>query len=369
MFEKSGNHSCFGTILLVLIIMGCSDDPSSDQKQAKIETDEIHKSINDRGDINATDIDGVRPLKNMPETSRKTNQGVAEFGLSDPAHPVYKQLSEASALLDRSVRIVTFGDEIGIQTPIPIDSLKKAIAIIDDAIDNCPNDVNILVAKASLMYILSDSEATEKLLNTVLSKYPNHFEASMAMRNPQDWRYAINYPAWSEYASQLHPAMSKRLSLQQRVQLVRDGFQKTVAIVSNIQGPPLDKHTQIKLKWILSDTPYGPLIVWYLRIIEPMGEPSTMEAFLPSFQPKFIPMEGYCLIQQLCEYPSCFIVFVQENHVIFNQKIVFNKNECEEIRNIVNKFSEAKRYISKKEFDKAMQWHMKNFRMDSLKFD
>lgn len=296
-------------------------------------------------------------------------QGRSALGLADPSHIAYKQLSEASKLLDQSVQIVVVGDSMGIKAPVPVDALKDAIALIDDAIHNCPNDVDLLVAKASMLRTLSDSASAAKLLNMALSKDPNNFEALMATRNPRGWRYALNYPAWSENAFQIHPAMFGHLRLEHRVQLVRNGLQKTVAIVCKIEGPPLNKNVQTKLKWVLSETPYGPLVAWYLRIIEQEGEPSTMEAFLPIFQPTFNPMEGYCLIQQLYTNPYCFLVLLQGDRVVLNRKIVFSEKKCKEVSDIAIRLSAAKKYLPKDDFNKAIQWHMSNFRMDSLKFD
>ena len=147
-------------------------------------------------------------------------------------------------------------------------------------------------------------------------------------------------------------------------------MQKTLAIVTGVQGSPFDKRTQVKVEWVLSQTPYGPLVAYYLKIIEPLGEPSTMEGFLPILQPTlFSPMENYFLVQQLAFAPYCFVVLVSGTTAILNRRSVFGQKTVQKLRDMVSQLSSRESYLPQQEFKSAMQWHMNNVDMKRLTFE
>jgi hypothetical protein len=164
--------------------------------------------------------------------------------------------------------------------------------------------------------------------------------------------------------------MAAHLAAGHRVQVVRNGLQKTLAIVAQVQGPPIDGRTQVKVEWLLSETPHGPLVAYYLKIIEPEGEPSVMEAFLPGFQPSlYSPMEGYFLAQQLAFTPYCFVVLVSGNNVVLNRRIIFGEAGANRPRDIVARLASTQTYLPQDQFQAAMQWHMNNFDVSKLTFN
>lgn len=186
---------------------------------------------------------------------------------------------------------------------------------------------------------------------------------------PATWANALRFPKWDKKSSSLHPVMAAHLALGHRVQVVRNGLQKALAIVTQVQGPPFDPGTQIKVEWCLSETPHGPLIAYYLKIIEPTGGPSIMEAFLPEFQPTlFSPMEGYFLVQQLAFTPYCFVVLVSGNNVVLNRRIIFEDKAAQKIHDVALRLSSVQSYLPEAQFQTAMQWHMNNFDANKLTF-
>lgn len=289
--------------------------------------------------------------------------------LATPSHIAREQIDKVVAIIDESVQVAVVGDYCGIRRPVPITALSKAIPILDRAITVSPGDIDLLVSKAYVLDLIGEKDQARTVLRFVLEKQPEHFEAKMWEQHPDNWRYALHYPKWSENEKSLHPVMSKHLTLEHRVQLVRDGLQKTLAIVTQVKGPAFHPETEIKVKWVLSETPYGPLVAWYLRIIEPSVEPSTQEAFLPIFKPLFIPMEGYSLLQQLAWNPYCFVVLVRGDRAELNRRVLFGEKCVREIRNIASRLSSTDSFLPKAKFRSAMQWHMKNFDMDGLTFE
>jgi hypothetical protein len=248
--------------------------------------------------------------------------------------------------------------------------MEKAVSIIDQGIASRPDDMDLLVAKASILHASAQFGSAEEVLDAVLRRAPEHFEARMWKSHWGSWSDALRYPEWNERLTALHPVMATHLRHGHRVQVVRDGLQKTLAIVASVHGPPFDHRTDIKVAWVLSRTPFGPLVAYYPRIIEPSGEPSTMEAFLPIFEPTlFSPMEGYFLVQQLAFTPYCFLVLVSGNFVSLNRRIVFEPKTVQKLHRIAAELASAKSYLPKHQFKSAIQWHMNNFDMKQLRFE
>jgi hypothetical protein len=149
-------------------------------------------------------------------------------------------------------------------------------------------------------------------------------------------------------------------------------MQKTLAIVLGVQGPPFDKRTQVKVEWILSKTPYGPLVAYYPKIIEPSGEPSIMEAFLPIFQPQsnqVSPLEGYFLMQQLAFTPYYYVIGASGNDILLNCKIIPGEKTIRKIHEINSELVSLQSFLPQHQFQNAMQWHMDNFDMAQLTFE
>lgn len=123
----------------------------------------------------------------------------------------------------------------------PFCEMEKALSSLGEVIAMCSDDMDLLVAKACILHASAQFKSAEEVLDLVLSKVPDH----------------------NERLSSLHPVMAFHLRLDHRVQVVRDSMQKTLAIVTEVQGPPFDNRTQVKVEWVLSQTEVGPLVVYY----------------------------------------------------------------------------------------------------------
>jgi hypothetical protein len=315
-------------------------------------------------------MDFLRNLfgKKRVVTSAVKTAKESSLRLADPAHPAREQLEQTVKIVDQYVEIILAGDQTAIKASVG--EMEKALPSLNDAIALYPDDVDLLVAKASVLHASAQFKSAEEMLDLVLSKAPDHFEAKMWKNHWVTWRDALRFPKWEERLSSLHPVMADHFRHDRRVQVVRDGMQKTLAIVTGVQGPPFDNRTQLRVDWVLSQTPYGPLVAYYLRIIEPSGEPNTMEAFLPIFKPSvFSPLEGYFLVQQLAFTPYCFVVLVMGTTATINRRIVFGQKAVKKLRDMVLQLISTQSYLPQPQFKSATQWHMNNFDMKRLTFD
>lgn len=291
--------------------------------------------------------------------------------LADPAHPARKLLDNVANIMDKYVQVVVEGERTGMRVNAPAEELDKTLAKLEQAIAQCPNDIDLLVAKANVLYASSQFKAAEEILDMVLERESSHFEAKTWKNHWDTWLSAFRVPVWREkHHAILHPVMAAHLRHDHRVQVIRDGLQKTLAIVTQVQGPPFDRRTQAKTKWVLSETPYGLLVAYYLKIIEPAEEPSIMEAFLPIFKPAlFSAMEGYFLVQQLAFAPYCFVVLVNDDDILFNRRVILGKKTVKQVQDIAEIISTSKEYLPQSQFKQAVQWHMNNFNMKNLTFE
>jgi hypothetical protein len=214
-----------------------------------------------------------------PESPPSNTTSAAILRLSDPAHSARKQIRQVVDILDSCIEVVVQEDRTATRATLSHSELEKALSALGEAITCCPNDFDLLVAKAFVLEAGAQFKSAEEVLDLVLSKDPSHFEARMWKSHWNEWTSPIRFPAWDERQTILHPVMKAHLALRHQVQIVRDGLQKAVAIVAAVQGPPFDSRTQVETQWILSETPFGPLVAYYMRIAEPSGERARWRRF------------------------------------------------------------------------------------------
>jgi tetratricopeptide (TPR) repeat protein len=363
--------------------------PPSESKPVQLPDGRIAMGIDDRMRVSAwtttlldamgrealpvlEEVQAQQPNEYLTTTVDRLRKKLAgsAFRLADPAHPARKELEEVSKIIDQCVQVEMAGDRTAMHVSAPAGEMEKALSFLEKASATCPEDMDLLVAKASVLHASAQFKSAEEVLDGVLTKAPEHFEAKMWKTHWSQWSDALRFPRWNEQLVTLHPAMAAHLRLGHRVQIVRDGPQKTVAIVAAVQGPPFDSRTEVKVEWVLSETPHGPLIAYYTKIIEPAGEPSTMEAFLPILQPAlFSPMEGFFLFQQLAFTPYCFVVLVSGNGLQLNRRNNLGPKTAHKIRLMAAQLNSTQMYLPHDQFQNAMQWHMNHFDMGKLTFE
>ena len=295
---------------------------------------------------------------------------VAHLRLADPSHPARDLIDRAAAIADQCVQVLATGDRSAMQASFAPEQRDQALAALDEAAARCPEDLDLLVAKADLLHAAAQFKTAEEILDQVLARDPDHFEARNWKDHWDHWMNALRFPRWDQAETVIHPVMAAHLTHGHRVQLVRDGLQKAAAIVVGIQGPPLPAATQVKLLWMLSETPHGPLVAYYLRMIEP-DDADTTEAFLPIFAPgQYSPLEGTLLIQQAAFTPYCFVVLIgSSGEVLLNRRVTYSASVQNSLRQIAANVRDRGAYLPQANFQSAMQWHMDHVDLKDLKFE
>jgi hypothetical protein len=156
--------------------------------------------------------------------------------LADPAHPARKQLDQVVKIVDQYVQVELVGDRTAMIGSAPVGDMKKALSNLGEAIAICPDDMDLLVAKACILHASAQFKSAEEVLDLVLSEVPDHFEAKMWKSHWETWGGALRFPRWDERLSLLHPVMAAHLRHDHRVQVVRDGMQKTPCYCDRSSG-------------------------------------------------------------------------------------------------------------------------------------
>lgn len=288
------------------------------------------------------------------------------FGRADAK----KKENECERLLLQTTEIVNNHTEVRSGIMRTDSQMIDALVPVEQAIEMCPKNLGLLMIKALIERGASQFKTAEETIDRILQADPSYFEARMWKDHWNTWSTALQFPYWDEFQTSLNSYTTEYLSKGISFQIVRNGLQKAPALFSVIQGPPFGKGIDVKLHFVLSETPYGPIVAYYERIFEPGDQPSTQEKFLPIYRPEsHIPMEQYYLMQQLALSNFIFVVYLsQSGSIMFNKKIVFSDAESENIKKIAAKLRTAGKFLAKSDSGNAMQWHMNHFKMEDLKF-
>jgi len=291
--------------------------------------------------------------------------------LSAPDHVARMQIDEASHLAGQSVKIQVIGDSFIIESN-SIDS-EQLVRAVDVAIEKAPDDLNLQIAKSGALCLQMQFKTAEDVIDQILAKDPENFEARQRKQYWTDWLHLFNYPPWSETASTLHPMMVNNLGHGRSVQIVCDGIQGGIAIVRSVPSNdfPRGLSTTMRSKWepVWSETPYGGLVPHYTVVEDNPADPYKAEAFLPIFYPsETIPLAGYWLLQRLNHMASCFIILVEGQRILYNRRYRFPTELRSTLSNISKKIASQKEKKSESGFKMACQWHMQNFDLNNVRF-
>jgi len=311
---------------------------------------------------------------------RKEKEKEKNLGLADPNHPAHKEIAEASALAGTIIdcKIVKIDWKIGKYYTLETHSSEDAmrlVSAIDMALEKSPGDLDLLVAKSGALCFAARFKTAEEVIDEVLSVDPNHFEARQRKEYSKIWPHVFCYPPWSDIATTLHSLIAWRLRLDpgESIQIVRDGLQLGVAIFRLVHPSqfPRGLSPSMRAKWqaVWSDTPHGPVVAHYMLIEDDPTAPLCVEAFLTTFVPDEVtPRSGYWLIHRLAATPSCFIVLVDGQKVLYNKRFVFPKALRRELKSISEKVFRQSLRKDEKAIRSAMKWHTEHFDMSTIRF-
>lgn len=291
------------------------------------------------------------------------------LGLADPLHPARHLIDQASRIADREIWLEA-GSGI---TMIQVNNKAgtELVALIEQALNMAPNDMNLLLAKSAALCCEMSFKSAEDVIDEILRRDPDNLDARQRKALWQDWPHLFQYPSWSTAVSNLTPDSQMLASLKkgQRVQLVRDGLQIGVAIVSPADGAlgVVPKNTSCAWIPMWIETPYTPIVAHYTVVRDHPADPLKFEAFLPTFE-GISPKSSYWLLQRLSRIASCFIVVVDGAKVIYNGRYIFPPTVKDELHRIAARVAQlGEKAQNTDAFEQALRWHMNNFDIGRIK--
>ncbi|MFL5734733.1 MAG: tetratricopeptide repeat protein, partial [Chloroflexia bacterium] len=219
----------------------------------------------------------------------------------------------------------------------------------------------------------------------VLELDPGHFEARQQVAFGPRWHDPYAYPVWSERA--VEPSMPLpepvRTLLPQphrpgtRLVLLREGNSKVVVALSRTRRdtwselPTADMLARIEM--VLTRTPSGPIIAFYVVIRDDPNNPYKGETFLNPHDPGQ-PSDDACqlgqhMLAQLARQDHTYLVFVDErDSLLLSRRLVFDTSTQVNIARIhYEAQSLPPQVMDAARFQQAAQWHMEHFSLDQIK--
>lgn len=219
----------------------------------------------------------------------------------------------------------------------------------------------------------------------VLELDPSHFEARQQVAYGPRWHDSFVYTPWQSPIP-AEPGGDLPLSLQAllpagkdpvtRLALLREGTSKVVAVLTRTPrstwAKPLTPELPAHIDMMLSRTPHGPIIAFYLVVEDKADDPYKGETFLNPHDPGYPTYDacqlGQNLVSQLSRQDHTYLIFVDENNkLLMSRKLEFDPqtqvkiNHCiYEIQTLPAQAMDAPR------FQQAAQWHMQNFALDQI---
>ncbi|MBX3055877.1 MAG: hypothetical protein KF770_05330 [Anaerolineae bacterium] len=305
-------------------------------------------------------------LQPLPPTNEKPQP---TLGLADPRHPARSFIDIASRTADQCINLTWAGNSVLLETNS--DDASYLVSVIEDVLNVVPDDLDALLAKSGALCCALQYKTAEDVIDHILSLNPSQFDARQRKLHWQKWEHLFHYPPWSTQAKVLHPIMSAQLQQEHTIQIVRDGLQMGIAIVRPAQKSdfPGGLSSDVPSKWIpkLSVTPHGVVIAHYVIIKDDPVNPWRGESFLPTFLPENVsPTTGYWLLQRLAQLRSCFIVLTDGRDVLYNIRFIFPANLTDTLQSIARLIINQPARSDMTNFQRASQWHMDNFDIQSV---
>lgn len=306
---------------------------------------------------------GAAPIETLPHAG-------FPLRLADPHHPARQQIEAIASLIDANLQIGVKGDRPLITGQFPLDVVEQIMGLLEQAENRWTEDLDLRITRASFLYILGRTELASGILDDILVRHPAHYEARPWKNHFEAWHHVLRCPPWSLEATSLHPVMLGYLRHEMPLQLVRDGLQKTVAVVTEMRGPPFSAPPQCQIAWMISHTPYGPLLAYYVSVTEKGEPPNVMEAFVPIFQPSVHNAhEGRDIYAQLVATPYCFLVIAGETSLLLNQRMLFGPKTRQNLESSLAELYSSGKYLPQEKYEAARQWHMNNFNIEKVEYE
>lgn len=220
----------------------------------------------------------------------------------------------------------------------------------------------------------------------VLELDPGHFEARQQIAFGPRWHDAFAYPSWGDpnhsgedvsASQQLNDLLALPRQPGTRLVLLRNGTNKMVAALSRTPRdswaklPTPDMPARIEL--VISRTPSGPVVAFYLIVQDDPDNPFKGETFLNPHDPG-LPSDDACqlgqhILEQLAQQDHTYLIFVDESdHLLLSRRLVFGAAAQVNIARILYEVQGLPAQVMDPvRFQQAAQWHMEHFPLDQVK--
>ena len=263
---------------------------------------------------------------------------------------------------------------------------RTAASLFREALDLVPTAVAYRYSYAVALRYSEGFEVAISEFRQVLELDPGHYEAQQQVALGPRWHDAFCYPTWGEPSPVdvgLPLPESVRLLLPQphrpgtRLVLLREGSTKMVVALSRTRRdtwshlPTPDMPARIEL--VLTRTPSGPIIAFYVVIRDDPDNPYKGETFLNPHDPGQ-PSDDACqlgqhMLAQLARQDHTYLIFVDENdHLLLSRRLVFDAATQVNIARVHYEVQTLPSMaMDPVRFSQAAQWHMDNFSLDQIK--
>lgn len=263
---------------------------------------------------------------------------------------------------------------------------RKAATAFQEAAELVPNSVSYRYNYGVALRYCDGFEIAIREFRRVLELDPNHYEARQQVAYGQRWHDAFAYPPWvapppvepgmlmPEALLSLLPANDQPIT---RLVLLREGHTKVVSVLSrtprNSWATTLTDRLPTRIDIVLSRTPAGPIIAFYVILEDKKDDPYKGETFLNPHDPGSPAFDacqlGQNLMAQLARQDHTYVIFVdEENRLLLSRKLEFdpqtqvNINRClYEVQTLPAQIMDPQR------FQQAAEWHMEHFSLDQVK--
>ncbi len=253
-------------------------------------------------------------------------------------------------------------------------TVGKLVEILDRALALSPADTDLLIAKSDALALGLQFKAAEDILDDLLARNPENFEARTRKEHWRQWSEIFTLPQWSEASTALSSAMVDDLALARSVQVVRVGVKPAVAIVRPVHAgdmaPGLGNQTRSMWEPVWSQTPAGSIFAHYVIVEDEPSDPYRAEGFLPLYPPQqALRAAGYWLVKQLANADGCFIVLADGSRVLHNRWFAFPPQVKAHLVAMATELDTTSPAPDPAAFQQAGQWHSNTFDMDQIAFD
>jgi uncharacterized RDD family membrane protein YckC len=262
---------------------------------------------------------------------------------------------------------------------------RLAALAFKGAVELVPNSVHYRYSYGTALRYSEGFELAIGEFRRVLELDPSYYEARQQVAYGPRWHDAFTYTPWDAHApievgGDLPGSLLALLPSGQdpvtRLAILREGTSKVVAILTRTPrstwAKPLTPELPAHIDMMLSRTPHGPIIAFYLVVEDKPGDPYKGETFLNPHDPGYPTYDacqlGQNLVSQLSRQDHTYLIFVDENNkLLMSRRLEFDSqtqvkiNHCMyEIQTLPAQAMDAHR------FQQAAQWHMQNFALDQI---